>query len=283
MRLSVVHVTRYTYAEPLAHAVQSLRLTPRAHDGQFVRRWRIEVSADARLESREDGYGNTVHTVFTDGPLTELVIAAEGDIDTEDCNGLITGTIERHPPALFLRSTTLTALTPELSQFAVQSLASQGGDRLAALHSMMSWLHSDVRFDTDATSSGTTAGRAFAYKAGVCQDFAQIFCAAARHIGVPARYVAGHYLRTDTPQQGAGHAWAEAFLEGVGWVGFDPANGVCTTDRHVRVAVGCDSIDAAPIRGTRTGGGGETLGVAVEVRERLRAPTSRLRDGGPKW
>ncbi len=271
MRLTIRHVTRYAYADPAASAVQSLRLTPRSHDGQFVRRWRIEVSADARLERREDGYGNIVHTVFADGPLDEFVITAEGDVDTEDRRGTAAGTVERHPPALYLRSTPLTAPTSELARFAKDELVRQGGKTLAALHAIMAALHRDMTFEPGSTMTGTTAGEAFAARSGVCQDFAQIFCAASRRIGVPARYVAGHYFRTDVEEQDAGHAWAEAHIEGVGWIGFDPANAVCVTDRYVRIAIGCDSFDAAPVRGTRTGGSAETLSVAVRVAERRAA------------
>ena len=103
-------------------------------------------------------------------------------------------------------------------------------------------------------------------KRGVCQDYAHIFIACARSGGVPARFVAGHFLRSDgMVNQQAGHAWAEAFVPDLGWVGFDPANGICTTDAHARVAIGLDYLGAAPVRGTRYGGGKETLSVAVKV------------------
>ncbi|HEX9070668.1 MAG TPA: transglutaminase family protein, partial [Pseudolabrys sp.] len=90
--------------------------------------------------------------------------------------------------------------------------------------------------------------------------------AAARALGVPARYVGGHFHRADgVITQDAGHAWAEAYVENLGWIGFDPTNGICITDAHVRVAVGLDYLGAAPVRGTRFGGAGETLTVAVRV------------------
>lgn len=268
MRLTIRHETRYVYGEPASSAIQSLRLTPRSHDGQFVRNWRIEVSADARLERRNDGYGNIVHTVFAEGPLSELLIVAEGDVDTEDTNGIVAGTSERHPPGLYLRTTPATELTTELAAFAHGSLIRQGGDRLAALHDMLTSMHGMMSFEPGSTCTSTKAGEAFARRAGVCQDFAHVFAAACRRIGVPARYVAGHYLRTDTYKQDAGHAWVEAYIEGTGWIGFDPANGICVCDRHVRVSIGCDTFGAAPVRGTRTGGGEETLLVAVKVSER---------------
>ena len=94
----------------------------------------------------------------------------------------------------------------------------------------------------------------------MCQDLTHIFIAAARSIGIPARYISGHFHRNDgVIDQDAGHAWAEAFVPILGWVAFDPANGICATDAHVRVAVGLDYLGAAPVRGTRYGGSGETL------------------------
>ena len=123
-----------------------------------------------------------------------------------------------------------------------------------------------MEFDTDPTQVTTTAAEAFALKRGVCQDATHIFLAAARHLGIPSRYVSGHFCREDDPSvQEAGHAWAETYIEKLGWVGFDPTNGISPTEAHVRVAIGLDYLGAAPVRGTRYGGGGETLKVAVRV------------------
>ncbi len=100
----------------------------------------------------------------------------------------------------------------------------------------------------------------------MCQDLTHIFIAAARELGFPARYVGGYFHRNDgVTRQQAGHAWAEAFIPSFGWVAFDPANGICATDAHVRVAVGLDYLGAAPVRGTRYGGGVETLAVSVVI------------------
>jgi transglutaminase-like putative cysteine protease len=268
MRLTIRHETRYTYAEPATHAIQCLRLTPRSHDGQFVRSWRLSVGADAKLEKREDGFGNIVHTVFAEGPLDELIITAEGEVDTDDRFGIAAGTIERQPPGVFLSPTRLTMPTPEIDAFALAARDRNHGEPLATLHDLMAAIKSTMEFQPGMTSSATTAGEAFAARTGVCQDFAHVFLAACRRLGVPGRYVAGHYLRTDGPEQTAGHAWAEAYIDVIGWVGFDPANDTCATERHVRIAVGRDGLDAAPVRGARTGGGEETLTVAVQVAER---------------
>jgi transglutaminase-like putative cysteine protease len=154
-----------------------------------------------------------------------------------------------------------------MRRFARDVLTGEGGDRLAAMHAMMVRLHSDMRFAPGMTTSATPAGEAFSAGHGVCQDFAHIFVACARSIGVPARYAGGYFLRTDSIDQDAGHAWAEAYLQGIGWIAFDPAHGMCTTDRYCRVAVGLDYLDAAPVRGSRVGGGDEKLNVQVQVQQ----------------
>ena len=127
-----------------------------------------------------------------------------------------------------------------------------------------------------ADISATTAAEAFALRRGVCQDLTHIFIAAARRLEIPARYVGGHFYRADgVTAQDAGHAWVEAYVENLGWVGFDPTNGIGTTEAHVRVAIGLDYLGAAPVRGTRHGGGNETMAVSVRVTPALRQAQSQ--------
>ena len=129
----------------------------------------------------------------------------------------------------------------------------------------------EMTFDTTPTQTSTTAAEAFALKRGVCQDLTHVFIAAARHLDIPARYVGGYFHRSDgITQQDAGHAWAEAFVPELGWIGFDGSNGICSTDAHVRVAVGLDYLGAAPLRGTRYGGTGEAMAVKVRVDQAFR-------------
>jgi transglutaminase-like putative cysteine protease len=134
------------------------------------------------------------------------------------------------------------------------------------LHLMLERLHQLMTYDTDPTHPATTAAEAFALKRGVCQDLTHVFIAAARSLGIPARYVGGYFRRADgVSEQDAGHAWAEAFVPELGWIAFDAANGICATDAHVRVAVGLDYLGAAPLRGAHYGGRGEVLLVNVRV------------------
>lgn len=267
MRIRIRHETSYRYAEPANSTLQLLRLTPRPHDGQFVRRWRVTVDADARLDRSEDAYGNITHMVFVHGPVEKVTITIDGEVDTRDTNGTLRGGVERQPVRLFLRETSLTRVTPALRRFARETSAGQGGDQLATVHALTRILHKSLTFAVGATHSDTTAAEAFEAKTGICQDFTHILLAASRALGLPSRYVSGYFLRTDRTSQEAGHAWAEVYLKGLGWIGFDPANGMCTSERHVRVAIGCDAREAAPVRGARVGGGDEGLAVAVEVEQ----------------
>ena len=267
MRLRISHATTYRYEPAATGVIQILRLTPGSHDGQYVAQWQIDVSTDARLDMHEDAFGNVTH-VITHGPIAELAISAEGMIETHDTGGVLRGTHERFPPGLFLRSTPMTAVNPVMATFARELRSESEQDVLGFLHALMTQVSEHMTFDEDPTTSGTSAVEAFGLKRGVCQDYAHIFIACARSGGVPARFVSGHFLRSDgRVNQPAGHAWAEAFVPNLGWVGFDAANCICATDAHVRVAIGLDYLGAAPVRGTRYGGGSETLTVAVTVEQ----------------
>ncbi len=267
MRIRISHATTYHYETPPTGVTQMLRLTPRNHDGQYVANWRIDLSQDCLLHQHEDAFGNITHSFTADGPFNTLSVAVEGEVDTQDTHGIVTGGIERFPPSLFLRETDLTGPDGAIIDFA-ETARAKGGDTLTTLHALLSALHAEMTFDPEPTQTGTTAAEAFKLRRGVCQDITHIFIAAARHLGIPARYVGGHFYRTDgVIAQDAGHAWAEANVEKLGWVGFDPTNGISTTDAHVRIAVGLDYLGAAPVRGTRYGGSGESLKVAVQVNQ----------------
>jgi transglutaminase-like putative cysteine protease len=266
MLISIAHTTVYRYDPPAAGAIQMLRLTPRNHDGQYVVRWRIDVSADARLAAHEDAFGNIAHVFSADGPLEELRVEVDGEVEIQNTNGVVHGAVERFPPSLFLRDTALTEADPAICDFAQAIRSAGNGEVLAELHGILDRLHDDMVFDTATTAAVINAAEAFARKRGVSRDFTHVFLGAAHALGIPARYVAGYVRLADgTGAQQAGHAWAEAFVPDLGWVGFDAANGVCPTDTHVRVATGLDSLGAAPVRGMRHGPGAETLEVAVKV------------------
>lgn len=267
MRLRISHSTTYRYEPAATGVIQIIRMTPGSHDGQYVAEWQIDLSTDSRLQMHEDAFGNVTH-VITHGAIEDLTITAEGLVETHDTGGVLRGTDERFPPSLFLRETALTTASPAMTTFVRELRSESEDDVLGFLHALMTQINEHMTFDEDPTHSGTAAAEAFGLKRGVCQDYAHIFIACARAGLVPARFVSGHFLRSDgAVHQAAGHAWAEAFVPHLGWVGFDAANCICTTDAHVRVAVGLDYLGAAPVRGTRYGGGTETLTVNVRVEQ----------------
>lgn len=266
MRIRISHLTSYRYETPASGVIQILRMTPRNHDGQHVVRWRIDVSADCRLDQHEDAFGNITHAFTADGPLEAVDVQVEGEVETRDTEGLVHGTIERFPSSLYLRETALTQPDERIVDLAHATRDATGGDVLRLLHVLLERLHGGMTYDPDPTHTATSAAEAFRLGRGVCQDLAHIFIAAARSVDVPARYVGGYFHRADgVSEQEAGHAWAEAYVPSLGWIAFDPANGICATDAHVRTAVGLDYLGASPLRGTRYGGAGEALTVQVRV------------------
>lgn len=275
MRIRISHATSYAYDTPTAGVTQVLRLTPRNHDGQYVVDWRIDLSQDCQLHQHEDAFGNITHSFTAEGPFDRLSVAVEGEVETQDTQGIVRGAVERFPPQLYLRETALTQADAAIVDFAEAVRAQAGAGTLTLLHALLAALNREISFDTDPTHAATTAAEAFALRRGVCQDLTHIYIAAARALGIPARYVGGHFCRADgVTAQEAGHAWAEAYVEDLGWVGFDPTNGICVSEAHVRVAMGLDYLGAAPVRGTRFGGSGEQLKVTVHVDQAQRQAQS---------
>jgi len=264
MRIKVSHATTYSYSAPADGVVQALRMTPRDHEGQHVVKWRLDADVDGRTRESEDAFGNVLTMFYVDQPVRALTLRVSGEVQTEDTAGVVRGAAEPLPSGVFLRTTPLTTPNEALLAFAHDVPA---GATLERLHELMGRLHARLVFDTSATLVATGAAEAFAQGRGVCQDYAHIFIAAARALGVPARYVSGHLVRADGADQEAAHAWAEAFVPDLGWIAFDAANGVCADAFYLRVAVGLDYLDAAPLRGARRGGGEERLSVNVRAHQ----------------
>ena len=267
MRIRIAYATRYEYERSARSVQQVLRVTPRGHDGQQVSGWRVDADADVRLRWSEDAFGNIVHRLQTEEPVQRLTVTVSGEATTDDTAGVVKGAIERLGPELYLRQTERTRPDAALAAFAAEADPGTGAGALARLHALLAAIHGRMAFEVGATGVEATAAQAFALGRGVCQDLSHVFIAAARLQGHPARYVSGHLLRGDGQAlQDASHAWAEAWVPDLGWVAFDPANGVCATDRYVRVAIGLDYLDAAPVRGSRAGGGAERMEVSLSVR-----------------
>src|ERR1700691_3762303 len=207
MRLRIAHRNVYRYDPPAAAVIQVLRLTPRNHEGQYVVRWRIDVSADARLAAHEDAFGNITHVFSADGPFSELFVEVDGEVETQNTNGVVRGTLERFGPSLYLRDTALTQADPAIREFAHSIRAAKGGEVLAELHGLLDWLYEEMDHDGDDAEGAANAAEAFARKTGPSRDLTHIFIGAAHALGIPARYVGGYYCSDDGAAQAAGHAW----------------------------------------------------------------------------
>ena len=264
MRLVVDHVTTYRYDRPVRGVVQSHRLTPAQFDGQRVLRWDVAVSDAVAGGGFRDGAGDWVQGWTVAGPVSEITVTVRGEVETLDMAGVLRGHREAVAPFAYLRFTTATRCDIALSALA-RAVGDDGGP-LALAHGLAQAVAEAIAYRPGATGAHTTAAEALSIGEGVCQDHAHALIALARDRGLPARYVSG-YLHTDaagTPHEAA-HAWAEVHVEGLGWVGFDPANRCCPDDRYIRLGSGLDARDAAPIRGTARGGAAEMLDVTVAV------------------
>jgi transglutaminase-like putative cysteine protease len=265
MRIKVDYATTYDYSMLASDVVQLLRVEPCGHDDQHIVNWRLDTDTDGHLRRGHDAFGNIVHMFYADAPIRRLALHVTGEVDTSETHGILRGTAEPLPPSVFLRPTPLSTADEAIRDFA-RSMAQP--EPLATCHAMLVSLYENMAFDADVTHSHTDAIHAFGLKAGVCQDYSHIFLAAVRSLGIPARYVSGHLVRADgLVTQPAGHAWVECHIGDLGWIGFDPTNGISTSDAYLRVAVGLDYLDAAPVRGARRGGGDETMVVSVTTRD----------------
>lgn len=265
MQIAIEHKTTYRYPGEVLHTAQYLHLTPRNNASQRVIDWRIH--APGQLTYWVDAYGNACHTLVEDRPTAEIVITAKGRVDTTDTAGILQPDVEDPPVEIFLRATPLTRMTGAIRDFAQGFEKSITKDSVAGLHAMMMGIRDRVSFETHATHTKTTAADALEQGVGVCQDHAHLFIACCRSLGVPARYVGGYLFDGEQEEPyTAGHAWAAAWVEKLGWVSFDVANKISGTENHIGVAVGLDYSDVAPIRGIRAGGqGDEQMDVAVWV------------------
>jgi transglutaminase-like putative cysteine protease len=273
MRIRVDYSTCYDYATQASDVVQLLRVEPSGHDGQYVLHWRLDTDVDGRLRRSHDCFGNVVHLFYADAPLQRLTLHVTGEVDTHDTGSRLTGAAEPLPAAVFLRGTPLCTADAAILALARQCNAA---NPLDTCHNLTVALFEGMAFDADVTHSHTDAIHAYGLRAGVCQDYSHIFLAAARALGIPSRYVSGHLLRADgLIVQPAGHAWVEALIPDLGWVGFDPTNGIATSEHYMRVAIGLDYLDAAPVRGARRGGGAETLIVTVKTQDTTTAAAAQ--------
>lgn len=267
MRLKISHRTHYSYALPVSYGLQELRLTPKSRASQQVHAWNIEVDG-GKLELEFDDHNmNRVALISFDGDGHQIAITCTGEVETFDTDG-ITGKHAGFAPLwYFLRPTELTR-AGNLTRKLIKGLSAGFEDPIARMHELSHRVLSEIRYDTGHTTSQSSAEDALTSGHGVCQDHAHVFIAAAREMDIPARYISGYLMMDDLTDQEASHAWAEAHIDGIGWVGYDVSNGISPDERYVRVATGLDYREASPISGLRIGDSGEeSLAVSIQVQQ----------------
>jgi len=265
MRIAVDHTTHYVFSGPVSRGLQRLRLRPKSSSGQRVIEWNMTFEGAQLQVEYEDPNCNHVSLISFDPGAHEVTIRCEGIVATNDESGIIGRHSGFMPMWQFLEQTDLTRTGPRARSL-MAGLASEP-NTLASLHNLSALIRERVEYAAGHTDSATTAEGVLAAGFGVCQDHAHVFIGAARAMGVPARYVSGYLMMDDRIEQEAGHAWAEAHVEGLGWVGFDISNGISPDARYVRVATGRDYRDAAPITGIRYGARDEAMHVKLAVEQ----------------
>lgn len=267
MRLKISHQTTYHYNAPVPYALQQLRLAPKSRAGQTVLSWDIEVDGGQVEVEFEDQNNNQVSLVSIFAGRQDISFTCNGEVETTNATGIVGQHGGYAPIWYFTRPTDLTKPGDGIRNLAKNLERLEHDADIPRMHALSALISDAVTYETSRTDSDTTAEAALEAGHGVCQDHAQIFVAAARHLGYPARYVSGYLMMNDRVEQDASHAWAEAYLNGIGWVGFDVSNGISPDERYVRVATGLDYRDAAPVSGMRFGDANESMIVTLQVQQ----------------
>lgn len=265
-RLKIRHSTCYDFPHGVQGGLQQLRKTPKTGHGQTVLSWQTHVTGGTKHCSFDDHHRNRVELLGIDRDTRTLIVTSEGEVQIADTTGILGQHLGPAPLWLYTRNTAATQPGPGIRKLARQI---NGTDNLMRLHDLSALVREVVRYRLGSSGPDWTAEEALTSGQGVCQDQTHVFVATAREMGHPARYVSGYLMLNDTIEQDAMHAWAEAHVDGLGWVGFDVSNGISPDTRYVRVATGLDYSEAAPVTGLRNGGDGETLAVDIEVAEQV--------------
>jgi transglutaminase-like putative cysteine protease len=276
MRVAINHETVYRYSEPANYSIQYLRLTPLSNLEQRVVSWRL--TAPGTLTPWTDAFGNSAHVLVVDKPHDEIRITATGEIEIADGGRPLLSDGEPHPPELYLRPTPLTAADEKVVEFATRFKPAIISNPRRGLDGLADGIRRTLGHRPGTSHGALSARDALKSRSGQSQDYAHLFISCCRTLGVPARFVSG-YLCSDGPGAAkiSGHAWAETWVEGAGWMFFDVASPVSNARAHVRVAVGLDQLDAAPVRAMRKGAD-DDLDVVVSVDDARRARERRLQD-----
>ena len=281
MRYTVRHITRFTYETPITESVMEARMQPRSDGFQRCLRFALTTTPQARVMTYPDHDGNAVHHFDIPVRHSRLVVTAEalvesmprepipdtlgeGGWDAIDALEASGEWFEHLAPGTFAQP------TAALAAFAREIDLGRQEDPLQALRRLMGEMSRRLEYRPASTRVDSPIDEALTARCGVCQDFAHIFIALARQLGIPSRYVSGYLFPSSASEvrtaDHATHAWAECYLPGLGWAGFDPTNNEEAGEGHIRVAIGRDYADVPPTRGVYKGVSAVKTELAVAVR-----------------
>ena len=286
MFYSIRHITRFRYSAPVRESVMELRMQPRSEGPQTLRSFQISTNPRAQLYAYTDHLGNAVYHFNLLREHEELRIEAQATVEIgamphtpEKLDALEWGrynALNLHDDQFdMLEPSKFARPSPELESFMkIAELEKPAGDPLSALQTLQRGIFDSFEYQSGVTGVDSPIEVALEARRGVCQDFAHIMTAIAREWGIPCRYVSGYLYHKGSKDRSAAdatHAWVEAWLPSLGWVGFDPTNNILAGERHIRAAVGRDYSDVPPTRGTYKGGADSELSIAVSL-EPTQAP-----------
>ena len=282
MYYTIRHLTNFDYDVPISESVMEARMQPRSDATQRCLHFGLSTSPSSCVMMYQDHDGNTVHHFDIPGRHARLSLTAEALVECLP-SPLVPATLDPGAWELldaivasgyyweFLNPSAFARATPRLEALASDIGLTRDLDPLAAMRRLTEEMYRRFEYVPQSTRVDSPIDDALAERRGVCQDFAHIFITLARSIGVPCRYVSGYLFHQpdqpthDRSRDGATHAWAEAMLPGLGWIGFDPTNNVLALDRHIRVAIGRDYADVPPTRGVFKGVSAVRSELAVAV------------------
>jgi transglutaminase-like putative cysteine protease len=279
MHYSIRHLTRFRYDASISESVMELRMQPRSEGPQRCAAFDLSIKPRTNVTMYYDYLGNQVHHFDIPGHHTNLTIKAEARVEVtpQKLPTTLTAAAWNELDELLAEGDYWEMLMPShfatptdlLSDLARQLNFQRRDDPLTLLRELSAALHDEFEYAPQSTEVDSPIDNALLNRRGVCQDLAHIMITLVRGVEIPCRYVSGYLFHRvedqDRSAADATHAWVEARLPGLGWVGFDPTNNLIAGERHIRVAIGRDYSDVPPTRGVFKGEAKSELSVAVQV------------------
>jgi transglutaminase-like putative cysteine protease len=277
-RYKILHRTYYNFSGPVWLEPHALRLRPRVDHELRIESSSLKITPPATLRWHRDVEDNSVAIATFDSPASQLLIESEVIIQQHNLaplDFLVADYATNYPFAYTPEDRVV--LSPYVEHAAndllnewISSLwkPSEQLQTYALLQRINLHIHQSLSYKVREEPGVQTAAETLTYGSGSCRDFANLFMEAARQLGLASRFVSGYLHAPPSPvNYGATHAWAEVYLPGAGWKGFDPTvGGIAGTD-HIAVAVARLPKSVPPIAGSFIGPPGASLNVGVWVTE----------------